>query len=112
MESGVMTEHLKADTFWGTEPGEHAGLSMMFPEWGGFSNAWGPVIQIEMDETYTGKSHEGIGIGSTRDQLRGAFGDPEMFSDREGLPYSDSYVLHGRSVLFLYTAGRVSRINM
>ena len=96
----------------GYRTGEHSGLSIYFPEWSEFGGAWGPVIRIGIDESYTGKSREGVGIGSTREEMRAAFGDPESFSDHDGSPYTDNYSMNGRKIVLEYSLGKVRSINM
>lgn len=99
-------------TILGYLTGEHAGLSMWFPEWGEIPSTWGPVIAIEVNESYSGKTREGVGIGSTREQVRAAFGNPGSYTDRDGTPATDSYVMHGKAVFIQYTLGKVISIRM
>jgi hypothetical protein len=43
----------------------------------GEDQPWGPVDAIRVFEPYTGKTREGIGIGSTLNEVLKAFGEPE-----------------------------------
>lgn len=94
----------------GYNSGAHSGFACYIPSRAKIRPDFGPVTGIELREPYTGKTKEGIGIGSTTEEVRTAWGPPVSFIEDEGMPESDRYWFPGMSLTFYYAQGKVQRI--
>jgi hypothetical protein len=92
--------------------GPHSGLACYIPSRAKIRPDFGPVISIELREPYAGRTKEGIGIGSTTEDVRGAFGPPVSFIEDHGVPEYDRYWFSGKGLTFYYAYGKVHRIWM
>jgi hypothetical protein len=90
--------------------GPYAGFACYIPSRAKIRPDLGPVTRIDLGESYTGKTKEGIGIGSTTEEVRGAFGPPVSFIEDHGMPESDRYSFTGMSLTFHYAQGKVHSI--
>lgn len=91
--------------------GQHAGLSIYLVMQG--ATEPGPVDMFLMKEPYSGKTKEGIGIGSSLKEVRRVFGAPrESMINRSRNTIKDVYCFKGRHLNVGYTDSLLTVINM
>jgi hypothetical protein len=94
----------------GYRSGPHSGFACYIPSRAKVRPDWGPVVRIKLGPSYTGTSSEGVGIGSTQEEVRRALGLPGTFVENAGVPQSDTFAFPGMKVTFYYTQGKVESI--
>lgn len=95
------------------EKGEHKGLRVWFLEQFD-SDGWGypgPVDNLEVDSTFTGKTRDGIGVGSTIEDVHKFFGNPKEIRYSSGRTY-ETYCIVNRQFYLSYLGNVLRRFSI
>ena len=90
--------------------GPHAGLSVQFFE---VDNTYGPVDALAIISPYSGKTKEGIGIGSSIESVHETFGKPRCTFEETAQKWRADFFCVGRKKLEVhFVDGVVSTISI
>jgi len=81
-------------------------------EAGGDLEKFTGVTNIEIQSSFSGKTEDGIGIGSIRTEVIASLGNPELSTEDNKDPsrLTDFYLLTGNELAFLYQNGQIISI--